>query len=114
MRLLFDQNISHRILRLLPESYHDSSSVKKENLIDSSDKKIWEYAKSFGFTIVTQDSDFNDLTALNGFPPKVIWIRSGNLRTEQIAEILTLYSKEISEFIADDNHGCFEIITLRK
>ena len=114
MRLLFDQNVSHRILKLLPEFYVDSSTVKKENLIDSSDRKIWEYAKSFDFTIVTQDSDFNDLIALNGFPPKVIWIRSGNLRTEQIAEILTIYSKEISEFIEDDSHGCFEIITLRK
>ena len=45
MRFLFDQNISHRILKLIPDKYFDSTTVKKEGLIDSSDREIWEYAK---------------------------------------------------------------------
>jgi len=32
MRFLFDQNISHRILKLIPEKYSDSTTVKKEGL----------------------------------------------------------------------------------
>jgi predicted nuclease of predicted toxin-antitoxin system len=81
MKFLFDQNISHRILEKLPEQFKESTSVKREGLINASDLTIWEFAKRENFIIVTQDSDFNDLTALNGFPPKIIWIRSGNLMT---------------------------------
>jgi predicted nuclease of predicted toxin-antitoxin system len=78
MKFLFDQNISHRILDRFPELFKESTSIKKEGLINESDKNIWEFAKLKNFVIVTQDSDFNDLTALFGFPPKIIWIRSGN------------------------------------
>ena len=74
MRFLFDQNISHRILAMLPEKFSDSSSIKKEGLINSTDREIWDFAKKNNFIIVTQDSDFNDLNLLLGFPPKIIWI----------------------------------------
>ncbi|WP_367241693.1 DUF5615 family PIN-like protein [uncultured Fluviicola sp.] len=83
MKLIFDQNISHRILKILSGHFTGSTSVKTENLIDSSDKAIWEFAKKSNYIIVTQDSDFNDLNSLYGFPPKIIWIRTGNLRTEK-------------------------------
>lgn len=86
MKLLFDQNISHRILDKLPELFKESSSVKREGLINEPDKVIREFAKLGGFVIVTRDSDFNDLTALYGFPPKIVWIRSGNLKTDDIAD----------------------------
>ena len=69
MRFLFDQNIFHKILAILPEQFSDSSSVKKEGLINSTDREIWEFAKRNNFIIVTQDSDFNDLNLLLGFPP---------------------------------------------
>lgn len=39
------------------------------------DNVIWEIAKQQDYIIVTQDSDFNELLILKGFPPKVIWIR---------------------------------------
>ena len=114
MKLLFDQNISHRILKILSEEFSDSSSVKKENLIDSSDKMIWEFAKLSNYIIVTQDSDFNDLNSLYGFPPKIIWIRTGNLRTEELAFILKSHFSEIQDFENNPNFGCFEILTLKK
>jgi len=46
MKFLFDQNISHRILKLIPAKYSDSTTVKKEGLINEPDREIWEYAKS--------------------------------------------------------------------
>jgi predicted nuclease of predicted toxin-antitoxin system len=113
MKLLFDQNISHRILHLLPENYAESTSVKKEGLINANDKKIWELAKRGHYTIVTQDSDFNDLNALLGFPPKIIWIRTGNLNTKSLADLLIAYETDIREFISNDDFGCFEILNLR-
>ena len=114
MRLLFDQNISHRILKILAEEFSGSTSVKKENLIDRSDKAIWEFAKKSNYIIATQDSDFNDLNSLYGFPPKIIWIRTGNLRTEELANILKVHFSEIKEFEDNPGFGCFEILTIKK
>lgn len=113
MRFLFDQNISHRILKLIPDKYSDSTTVKKEGLINASDKEIWEHAKSNNYLIVTQDSDFNDLNLLYGFPPKIIWIRTGNLKTQSIVDILIDYFVELDKFINDPNYGCFEIFKVK-
>ena len=55
MKFLFDQNISHRILALIPEQFSGSTSIKKEGLINAQDKQIWEFAKDHNFIIVTQD-----------------------------------------------------------
>jgi predicted nuclease of predicted toxin-antitoxin system len=85
MRLLFDQNISFRILQLLPEAFFGSVTVVNQVLTDKSDREIWEFAQINGYVIVTQDSDFHDLTILYGHPPKIIWIRTGNLSTIQLA-----------------------------
>ncbi len=113
MKLLFDQNISHRILHLLPENYTESTSVKKEDLINANDKKIWEFAKRGHYTIVTQDSDFNDLNALLGFPPKIIWIRTGNLTTKSLANLLINHEIEIRNFMVSNEFGCFEILNFK-
>jgi len=51
-----------------------------EGLDESEDNLIWEFAKENGFTITTKDSDFNEILLVNGFPPQVIWIRTGNCK----------------------------------
>ena len=113
MRFLFDQNISHRILKLIPKEYSESTTIKNEGLINASDKEIWEFARSNEYIIVTQDSDFKDLNSLYGFPPKIIWIRTGNTKTQSIVNILVDYSDEIRTFINDNQYGCFEISRLK-
>jgi predicted nuclease of predicted toxin-antitoxin system len=114
MKLLFDQNISSKILKNLPQEFSNSSHVKKEKLINATDKQIWEFAKLNEFTIVTQDSDFNDLNILYGNPPKIIWIRTGNIKTTMLLEILLEYKEELLNFIEDSNYGCFEIFKILK
>lgn len=94
MRFLFDQNISHRILKLIPEEFTDSTSVKNEGLINAPDLEIWGFAKTNNYIIVTQDSDFNEWNSLYGFPPKIVWIRTGNLKTQSIVEVLVEYLDE--------------------
>ncbi len=42
---------------------------------------IWDYAVQNDYMIVTRDSDYNDLSLVRGFPPKVIWIRRRNCST---------------------------------
>jgi len=67
MKLLFDLNISQRILKVLPEIYNGTIHVKMEGLINSPDRIIWDFAKKNGFIVVPQDSDFNELNSLLGF-----------------------------------------------
>ena len=110
MRLLFDQNISHRILRFLSSGFAQCTTVKDENLTDFSDRKIWDFAKQNNFAIVTLDSDFNDLNSLFGHPPKIIWLRTKNLRTEYIAKILVKQETEIENFINNTTFGILEIL----
>jgi predicted nuclease of predicted toxin-antitoxin system len=88
MRLLFDQNISFRILKKLEEYFPNASQVRTSGLENKSDTEIWEYAKSNTYTIVTFDADYYDLTILRGHPPKIIWLRPGNSSTKFIAELL--------------------------
>lgn len=109
MRLIFDQNISHRILKELPPRFSGSTTIKKENLINANDKEIWGFAKNFNYTIVTQDSDFNDLNSVYGYPPKIVWLRLGNLSTVQIVKILSTKEEQIRNFINNEAYGCFEI-----
>ncbi len=52
------------------------------------DVEIWNFAKIENFVIVTFDSDFYDISLINGCPPKIIWIRKGNLTTNQIIALL--------------------------
>lgn len=114
MKLLFDQNISYRIIKILPDKFNGSSHVKMDGLINAPDREIWEFAKNNEYTIVTQDSDFNDLNSLFGFPPKIIWIRTGNLKTIALLNILLEYSEELEGFINDSNYGCFEVLSILK
>lgn len=108
MKLLFDQNISYRILKKISEAYSDSSHVKLEGLKNASDSEIWEYANLYQFTIVTQDSDFNDIFLLKGFPPKILWFRTGNLRTDDLANILKNQQNDILDFEENNELGCLE------
>lgn len=109
MKLLFDQNISYRILKRLSEAYSGSSHVKKEGLINASDLEIWEYAKARNFILVTQDSDFNDIYLLKGFPPKILWLQAGNAGTNELAGLLNNHQNALREFQENEDLGCLNI-----
>ena len=81
MKLLFDQNISFRITNKLHAFSIRSKHIKDLDLTDASDLEIWQYAKINGFAIVTFDADFADIAHIKGCPPKIIWLRLGNMTT---------------------------------
>jgi predicted nuclease of predicted toxin-antitoxin system len=98
LKLLFDQNISPKVVKQLASVFEDSQQVRHVGLEDSSDFKIFDFAKKHDFVIVTFDSDFIDLNILKGAPPKIIWIRSQNQTTKNVAKILKDNIIEILEF----------------
>lgn len=110
MRLLFDQNISPRILKKLPAAFEDSSQVRYVGLEDCSDMEIFLFAKERDFAIVTFDSDFVDLNALNGTPPKIIYLNTGNLTTGNISSLLMHNLPKIKEYIKSPNDDILQLM----
>ncbi|WP_406824302.1 DUF5615 family PIN-like protein [Pedobacter sp. KACC 23697] len=106
MKLLFDQNISFRIIKL---AFPQSEQIRKLNLENKSDKEIWTFAGQNGFTIVTFDADFYGFSNLYGHPPKIIWLRTGNNTTLSISQILLTKKELIIEFIKQAEFSCLEI-----
>ncbi len=84
MNLLFDQNLSHRLLTELGDLCPGSLHVRMLGLAEADDLQIWNYAKSHNLVIVTQDSDYADWNKLRGAPPKIIWLRCGNTTVDQM------------------------------
>jgi len=78
MKLLFDQNLSFKLPQRLKEIFTNSAQVRVLGLDKADDRIIWNYARNSGYVIVTLDSDFANMSALYGFPPKVIWLHCGN------------------------------------
>ena len=71
MKLLFDQNLSPKLVSLLADLFPGSSHVQSVGLDCASDEQVWEHARLNGFAIVTKDEDFNYLSVVRGIPPKV-------------------------------------------
>lgn len=105
MKLLFDQNLSPRLVNRLADLYPDAQHVSFLDLDQADDRVVWEYARVNDFTVVTRDSDFSELSLLQGIPPKVIWIRRGNYSTNQIEEMLRSHNKSIIQFNEDSSLG---------
>jgi predicted nuclease of predicted toxin-antitoxin system len=102
MKLLFDQNLSPRLPRLLADIYAESVHVREVGLRDADDSAIWAYAKANNFTIVSKDSDFQQRSLLYGNPPKFIWLRVGNCTVKTIEELLRNHSVAIHTFGLDN------------
>lgn len=108
--LLFDQNISVRLIQRLADLFPGATHVTRVGLDCASDHQVWEFAKEHDYAIVTKDSDFNDLSTLYGSPPKVIWLRIGNSSTEKIESMLRKQSIAIHDFIAHAPSSILEIL----
>lgn len=78
MKLLLDQNLSHRLVARIEDLYPESSHVSYHNLDTAPDEHVWAFARDNGYTIVSKDSDLSEISLVHGFPPSVIWIRRGN------------------------------------
>ena len=109
VKLLFDQNLSPKLVKRLSDIYPSSDHLDLLGLGEADDVLVWEHAKLNGFVVVTKDADFADLSVLRGFPPKVLWIRRGNCSTADIENLLRDHNSEIEDLAADSASG---ILTL--
>ena len=105
VKLLFDQNLSPKLVRRLFDLYPNSDHLDLLGLGTADDILVWEHARSNNFVVVTKDADFADLSVWRGFPPKVVWIRRGNCSTANIEEILRKHNAEIEDLSTDVASG---------
>ena len=105
MKLLFDQNLSPKLVDRLADIFPDSCHVLELGLDCSSDLVVWNYARSHDFVIVTKDADYNNMGVVMGFPPKVIWLLIGNCATDDIERLLRVSQLNLEQFGQDSIAG---------
>ena len=103
MRLLFDENLSPRLVRAIADLWPESTHIEFSELRGAPDQAIWEYARAHNYAIVTKDDDFRSLAFVRGSPPKIIWLQVGNASTTSIATTLRNSAFEIGAFDADQD-----------
>lgn len=109
MKLLFDENLSHRLVERLASVFPGSMHVDDLRLRGRPDKEIRDAARDHGALLVTKDSDFLELSLLYGAPPKVIWLRVGNAGTDAIADLLLRNRPRLESFAASEGEALLEL-----
>ena len=98
MKLLFDENLSDRLVILLEDIFPQSIHVRDVGLKSADDHLVWEYAKTNDLTLVSKDSDMHQRSFLFGAPPKVVWVRLGNCSTAEVEKLLRDNLAAVKEF----------------
>ncbi len=96
MRFLIDENLPHQLGQTLRIDSLHATRVSQQ----PTDTELWIYAKNNEITLFTKDTDFFDRLLLSGPPPKVIWVRLGNLRKQKLIETLAQRWSDIERLIA--------------
>ena len=105
MKLLLDQNLSHRLVRSLEDVYPGSVHVRDVGVAQADDAAVWAYAKQHGFMILSKDSDFHQIAFLQGPPPKAVWLRLGNSTTADIEGVLRKRRGDMQAFAGNPDEA---------
>lgn len=101
MRLLFDQNLSPKLVGRLADLYPGSGHAQQFGLDWADDDAVWNHARDHGFVIVTKDADFSNMSVVHGTPPKVVWLLIGNCTTARIEALLRANHASVEAFGRD-------------
>jgi predicted nuclease of predicted toxin-antitoxin system len=101
VKLLFDENLSARLVPLLQAEFPGSAHVEHLLGRGRSDDEVWNHARVNGFAIASKDNDFRQRAFLAGPPPKVVWLSVGNAGTDEIATVLRSHADALGRFEAN-------------
>ena len=101
MKLLFDENLSRRLVPRVEDLFPGSKHVSSEGLLQTPDTVVWQYARANEFCIVTADGDFYEMATTLGTPPKVIWLRGCDYPTAMAEEMIRGQAIRIAEFLQE-------------
>ena len=102
MKLLFDHNLSYKLVARLVDLFPESVHVRNINLHEVDDQTVWEYARANGFAIGSKDEDFHQLSFLYGAPPKVVWVKPAALHVtiRFLGEVEEAEAERLQQLIA--------------
>jgi len=95
IRLLIDENLPATLATKLGCPCLHATDLGEQ----PTDKQLWDHGRREGWTLLTKDADFFERLALEGAPPKVIWLRTGNLRRIELETILMRLWPQISALL---------------
>lgn len=101
MKLLFNENLSPKLVRLLADLFPHSVHVRECGLKAAGDPLVWNHARDNDLIIVSKDSDMHQRSFVYGSPPKVVWVRLGNCSTSDVERLLRTRFAEIEAFYED-------------
>jgi predicted nuclease of predicted toxin-antitoxin system len=107
VKLLFDENLSRRLVPRIVDLFPDSKHVNSEGLLQADDSQVWAFAKANDFAIVSADADFYEMATTIGSPPKVIWLRNCDYPTEVCEECG--YSNHYGDDGGENHRGHSEV-----
>ena len=114
MKLLFDENLSPKLVGLLEAEYPGSAHVYDIGLRGQADRRIWGHARENGFTIVSKDDDFRQRSLVQGAPPKVVWLQVGNSGTAAIADLLRERVPRVRQFDSEEESTILILSMVRR
>lgn len=113
MKILLDANVSYRLVKKLNDIYPECIHVSTTGLVSPArDFEIWNWAKQNNCCIIiSNDIDFRNLLERYGCPPKVVLLRTGNLSTLAVEQILRLKYDEVMNLCSDPETDILEIFS---
>lgn len=90
-KYLIDVNLPRYFSLWASDEYEHIANIDDE----MKDSAIWEYAKQHDLVIVTKDADFSDRILLSEPPPRIIHIRTGNMKMRDFHQHLNQLWEQI-------------------
>jgi predicted nuclease of predicted toxin-antitoxin system len=103
--LLFDENLSRKLVSRLNDLFPGSTHVALVGLQERPDIDVWEYAAGMRLAIVTADADFYQIASTRGFPPKIIWIPGCDFPTAATEKLIRDQAIRIAHFLQDEEQA---------
>jgi predicted nuclease of predicted toxin-antitoxin system len=102
-RLLIDENLPFSLGARLGVDYIHASQIAEQ----ASDTLLWQKARENDWIVLTRDTDFFDRLLRHGVPPRVIWIRLGNVRKSDLLRFIEERWPAIQQLI--QSHDLIEV-----
>ena len=95
--------LSPRAARDLADRFLEIRHVREFGLTAIEDTNIRSFAAKNGYAVVTKDSDYLDLLARYGHPPKIVHLGFGNCSNAVLVRTLDAYRDAIEALWSSDD-----------
>ena len=95
MKLLFDENLSHRLVERLADIYPGSQHVRQLGMKSAPDRIVLGYAELMEMVLVTKDTDFDDLGILHSDTARILRLDLGNCTTAEVEQALRAIAPDL-------------------